>query len=310
MATVRRRTFPLVPRHRLSGTAFGTQRSLRRGQGAEVAGSRPYRPGDRVAWIDWHASARLSAARNQDEFVVREYFAEEAPRVILVVDRRPTMALYPAEFPWLSKPAVVREVATTVVASTLAARGVLGYVDFAGAAERGGAPFWLPPHGHVQRWHVDRWDAAYDAPQDTIERSFDHLLRLHSDVPTGSFVFVVSDFLAPPADECWLRAVARRWDVVPVIVQDPLWEQSFPDLHGVVVPVQDPATGAVTPVRLTARDARARRTANEARLATLLARFRALQLDPVLLGTSEEAAIDATFLTWAARRRVLRERGR
>ena len=33
------------------------------GQGDEVAGTRPYRPGDRRTWIDWAASARLSAAR-------------------------------------------------------------------------------------------------------------------------------------------------------------------------------------------------------------------------------------------------------
>jgi uncharacterized protein (DUF58 family) len=301
VATVRRRTFPLVPRHRLSGIAFGTQRSTRRGQGAEVAGSRPYVPGDRIAWIDWKASARISAARNQDEFVVREYFAEEAPRVIIVHDRRPAMGLYPAAFQWLSKPAAVREAATVIVASALATRGVIGCSDFAGE------PVWIPPHGRVQR---PREPTAFDAPEDTLVRALEHLSRLRADVPSGSFVFVLSDFLAPPPDECWLRARARRWDVVPVIVQDPLWEQSFPDLHGLVVPVADPATGSVTPVRLTARDVRARRTANEARLAALLARFRELRLDPVLLGTSDPATIDAEFGAWAARRRLLRERSR
>src|SRR5882672_10612843 len=98
-------TFPLVPRRRLIGLAFGSVRSARRGLGSDVAGSRPYHPGDDVDSIDWNASAKLSAARFSDEFIVRERFAEEAPRVVVVADRRPAMQLFPPELPWLSKPA-------------------------------------------------------------------------------------------------------------------------------------------------------------------------------------------------------------
>ena len=77
-----------------------------------------------------------------------------------------------------------------------------------------------------------------------------------------------------------------------------------------LIPVADPRTGAVAPVRLTAREARARREANEARLARLLEFFRALRIDPVVLATSDPYAIDGEFLAWAARRRLLRGRGR
>ncbi|MGH3048934.1 MAG: DUF58 domain-containing protein, partial [Gaiellaceae bacterium] len=80
-------TFPLVPRRRVIGLAFGGVRSVRRGSGSDVAGSREYRPGDSVSWIDWAASARLSAARGDDEFVVRELYADEAPRVVVLADR-------------------------------------------------------------------------------------------------------------------------------------------------------------------------------------------------------------------------------
>ena len=73
------RPFELVPRRLFVGTPFGRRRSARRGQGDEVAGTRPYRPGDQRAHIDWPASARLSAARGTDEFVVREFYADEAP---------------------------------------------------------------------------------------------------------------------------------------------------------------------------------------------------------------------------------------
>ena len=77
-------TFPLVPRRRLIGLAFGAVTSVRRGTGSDVASSRPYQPGDDVDTIDWAASARLSYARGTDEFVVRERYAEEAPRVVIV----------------------------------------------------------------------------------------------------------------------------------------------------------------------------------------------------------------------------------
>src|SRR6185312_5469067 len=103
-----RQPFPLVPRRRLAGLPFGASLSLHRGRGADVAGSRPYRRGDPLATIDWRASARLSTARGDDEFVVRERFADEAPRVVVLCDRRPSMALYPPPLPWLDKPAAAR----------------------------------------------------------------------------------------------------------------------------------------------------------------------------------------------------------
>ena len=59
-------TFPLVLRRRLIGLAYGAMHSARRGTGSDVAGSRPYRPGDDVDAIDWAASARLSSTHGQD----------------------------------------------------------------------------------------------------------------------------------------------------------------------------------------------------------------------------------------------------
>ena len=86
--------FPLVPRRRVIGLAFGGVRSraarrrLRRREHARV----PARA-TTSRWMDWAASARLSAARGTDEFIVRERFADEAPRVVVLADRRPSMAI-------------------------------------------------------------------------------------------------------------------------------------------------------------------------------------------------------------------------
>jgi len=113
--------------------------SVRRGAGSDVAGSRPYRPGDDAHAIDWAASARLSSAHGSDEFIVREYLAEEAPRVVVLSDRRPAMSLFPRPLPWLDKPEAMRQAAGLIVEETLAAGGFFGYLDLGGDEEQ-----WVP----------------------------------------------------------------------------------------------------------------------------------------------------------------------
>jgi len=300
VAASRRRTFPLVPRRRLVGVPFGEQRSARRGSGSDVAGSRPYQPGDPVSTIDWHATARLSAARGADEFVVHTRYADEAPRVALVVDRRPAMALYPPDLPWLSKPLASEAATRVVTASAFAARAELAYLDLGD-----GQPFWIPPGSRAHARGL-RERTSFSGPEDSVSRSLDFLLRHGRDLGPGTFVFVVSDFLVPPPTALWQRALSARWDPVPVVVQDPTWERSFPDVGGVVVPVLDPADGTVREVRLRRGEARERRLAHEERFRVLLARFARLGLDPVLLEGDGELEVVQAFLRWAERRRLAR----
>ena len=125
-------------------------------------------------------------------------------------------------------------------------------------------------------------------------------------VTAGSFVFVLSDFLDPPSRETWLTAVEHLWDVIPVVIQDPIWEQSFPDVSGIVVPLRDPRTGRVTHVRLTKKEAAARKQAHEERLAALLDELALLDLDPRLISSSEPSEVLASFLDWTEFRRARR----
>ena len=252
--------FPLTPRRRLIGLSFGGMRSSRRGTGSDVAGSRHYRPGDDIDTIDWAASARLSAARGTDEFIVRERFAEEAPRVVILCDRRPEMQLFPSWLPWLSKPEAARIAALMIADSTIAARGYSGYLDYADGDE----VYWRPPRSQHDDWRTEP-PRPFGAPQDTVSRSFVHLFELRPSLLPGTFVFVISDFVVEPDEELWLRAVERRWDVVPVVLQDPTWERSFPDVSGTMLPVVEPQSGKTTFLRLTRREALHRRRANEER---------------------------------------------
>ncbi len=257
-------TVPLVPRRRVAGRPAGALRSVRRGTGADLAGLRPYAPGDDIRRIDHRASARRSAATGRDEFVVREHLTEEAVRVIVSVDPSPSMALFPEELPWLSKPAAVEEAYRVLVASADAAR--------------------CP--------HEERPPASLG----------------ELEAPPGSFVFLLSDFLAPPG--CDWRTLALRYDAVPVVFQDPVWEQSFPDVAGATLPVAGPAGGRARSVRLTRAEVAARRLANEGRLRDLLDRFAAAGLDHVLVSSDGPAGVLEAFSIWAdgrsAPRRLVR----
>jgi len=274
--------------------------SVRRGSGSDVAGSRPYRPGDDAHSIDWAASARLSSAHGSDEFIVREYLAEEAPRVVVLSDRRPAMSLFPRPLPWLDKPEAMRQAAGLVAEATLAARGFFGYLDF-GADD----PEWVPPQTHHELPDAAVAD-SFDAPEDNLERAFTFLAESQPTLPAGTFLFVLSDFLTPFATDAWIAATERRWDIVPVVIQDPVWERSFPDIGGVAIPFHDFTTGKFVSVRLTEREAAWMREENEARAAELLDRFRMLDLGPVLVTTSDRLDIFQAFLEWADERIVSR----
>jgi len=289
-------TFPLEPRRRLIGLSFGGMRSIRRGTGSDVAGSRPYHPGDNMDAIDWNASARLSAARDADEFIVREKFTDEAPRAIAVCDRRPEMSLFPTWLPWLAKPDAVRIATLMIADSTVAVRGLTGYVDLAD-----GEVFWRPPRSQHEEWRTEE-RRPFRAPEDNLAQAFQHLFSLRPPLPTGSFIFVVSDFVVMPPEDIWLQALERRWDLVPVVVQDPIWEQSFPDISGTAVPVLDPHTGNTSYLRMSRREAVERREQNEARWRKMLDAFDFMDIEPVIISSARADHILDAFSWWSEKR--------
>jgi uncharacterized protein (DUF58 family) len=300
MSTRERRTFPLVPRRRLTGLPFGDLPGSRRGHGNDVIGSRPYEPRDPVSTIDWFASARLSSASGGDEFVVRDRAADEAPRVALVLDRRPAMGLYPEPLPWLAKREAQRQAAASIAASAAAARADIGSLDFGD-----GEAWWLPPGRRDHSWLVAEraGEAPFDAPEDSVGRALEFLADRRTDVPGATFLFVLSDFLAAPAAHAWLDAVSHGWDVVPVVIQDPVWEQSWPRVGGVAVPVADPRGGGTALVRLSRREAESLRRKHEERYASILGELQSVGLQPVEIASVEPLVVDEAFLAWAEERR-------
>jgi uncharacterized protein (DUF58 family) len=292
--------FPLIPRRRVLGLAFGGVRSVRRGIGSDVASTREYRPGDDVAWMDWAASARLSAARGSDEFIIRERFADEAPRVVVLADRRPSMSIQASKLRTLDKPQAIVTALDLIGQSALAARSLTGYLDYAD-----GEPYWRPPRTE-SRAAPGTFDRDFHAPDDTVTAGLQFLGEHRRDLPTQAFVFVLSDFIVPPDLDAWQRALEHRWELVPVIIQDPHWERTFPDVGGISIPYADPGRGGISPIYVTRREARALRLEHELRYHDLIRGFRSLGIEAVAVDTHDLGDMLGAFLRWADLRMMWR----
>jgi uncharacterized protein (DUF58 family) len=292
-------TFPLVSRRRLIGLAFGSMHGARRGSGSDIAGSRQYVPGDDPHRIDWASSARLSAARATDEFVVREYLADEAPRAVVCLDRRPGMSLCPPGLPFLHKARAAEIAVALIEASVAESRGLFGRLEL----ERPDTVGWCPPSGRGQLALVDHALPEREATADAVTTMFEFLTIHRRSVPSASFVFVLSDFIEPMPLATWEWALDRGWDVVPVVIQDPVWEQGFPDVDRIVVPLVC-SDGRVRRVRLAAGESRAWRERHERRHAELVAGLRSIGIEPVLVGRDEREHVYEAFLSWSAERQA------
>jgi hypothetical protein len=292
--------FPLVPRRRVIGLAFGGVRSARRGVGSDIASTREYHPGDDVGWMDWAASARLSAARGTDEFIVRERFADEAPRVVVLVDRRASMSIKASPLRRLDKPRAILTALDLIGQSAVAARSLTGYLDYAD-----GDPYWRAPRSET-RSELGMGERSFRAPDDNVSQGLEFLAQHRRDLPTQAFVFVLSDFLTPPDVRVWQGALEHRWELVPVVIQDAAWERSFPDVGGITIPYADPRTGRVYPVYVTEKDAKHLRMEHEARWDGLVRDFRSLGCEPVVVHSSNLGETLGAFLRWADLRQMWR----
>lgn len=289
----------LEPHVRIIGSLFGSAASRRRGQSDDVVSGRPYVTGDDVRRIDWATSARLSAIRGEDHFVVRESYGEEAPIVCFTVDRSASMALYPREYPWLHKPDAVRKMAEVVALSATQYHCPLSFLD---------DESWRPPSTMTGLEQIlELVDArGYDGEEDTLDSLFGLLRSVEHLLPPGTFIFCCSDFLHVPAERTLAMVADAEWALVPVIAQDPLWEQSYPEVAAeVALPVVD-ESGRFRLLRQSKAEVRRRREANEARLRRLEELFTGYAFPPIIISELGDEALADALRSWNLRRRPLR----
>jgi hypothetical protein len=200
----------------------------------------------------------------------------------------------------LDKPRALLTALDLIAASAQAARSLTGYLDFAE-----GEPFWRPPRTEARAEPANE-ARSFAGPADNVSRGLDFLAEHRRDLPTQAFVFILSDFVVPPDLRVWQQALEHRWELVPVLIQDPVWERTFPEISGVTVPYSDPKTGRVYPVYLTRREAARLRVEHEKRWDGLVRDFRSLALEPVNVHTHDLGEMLGSFLRWADLRQMWR----
>ena len=227
-------TLPLVPRGRLVGLSFGTI-ELPAGDGLGCRRVAPV-PGRRQPAHD-----RLGGfgpplnGRERDEFIVRERFAEEAP----AWSSSPTGGRrWRSSSPRCPGSTRRRRCADGRAHSSRARQAVGGFVGYVDFAE--GEAYWLPPQGGRRLWELREERLPSDlfaAPGGSVADAVLHLIEHGKAVTPGSFVFCLSDFSDPPPWTFGSRRSSAASTSCPSSSRDPMWEQSFPDVAGIVLPM-------------------------------------------------------------------------
>ena len=296
--------FPLIPRKRVPfGVAFGRFISQRRGVGYDYRGPRHWEPGDDMHQLDHKTTMRQSAFKQSFDPWIREHHADVSLRAVVIVDRSPRMQRYPIWSPWLKKPEAIVRVGSVVVASAKHAGAFVGYLDFADWA-KDQEPFWRPPNQETEAAKIiEKYlpHKHFTAPNTTLNDAFLFLLGLSRDLPQESFVFVLSDFLAIPDRELF-QEVVNRWDTIPVVIQDPVLEASFPVWKEGIMPI--PAFLPGSPK--TARGSRKQRQEHEQRLAAIREMFYELGLVPVFVNDVTHEHILQRFFVHVDERNAIR----
>src|SRR3954467_4338916 len=234
------RRIEITTRRAVQDTLAGGYHSVFKGRGMAFSEVRPYQPGDEIRSIDWNVTARMG-----EPFV--KVFAEERELTALIaVDRS---ASQDAGLSRQVKAEVAAEIAALLVFSALENGDRAGLLLFTDRIER-----YVPPRRgkkHGLRLISETLAFRPRGRGTDLAAALGHLTTAQ---PRKAVGFVVSDFLAEGYEQA-LAVLARRHDVVPVVVSDPV-EEKLPALPG-LWPLADAETGELMLVDLS--DARPRR---------------------------------------------------
>src|SRR5437660_9540567 len=236
------RRIEITTRRAVQDTLAGGYHSVFKGRGMAFSEVRPYQPGDEIRSIDWNVTARMG-----EPFV--KVFAEERELAALIaVDRS---ASQDAGLAPQAKAEVAAEIAALLVFSALENGDRAGLLLFTDRVER-----YVPPRRgrkHGLRLITETLAFRPQGRGTDLSIALRDIARL---LRRRAVVFVVSDFLAE-GYEAPLAVCARRHDVIPVVVSDPV-EDELPasGLSG-LWPVADSETGATVWVDLSDAHTRA-----------------------------------------------------
>jgi uncharacterized protein (DUF58 family) len=268
------RKLEISTRKVVSSVLGGQYHSVFKGRGMAFSEVRQYQPGDEVRTIDWNVTARMNDA------YVKVFTEERELTVMLLVDVSAS-ELFGSKT--RSKAEIAAEVAAQIAFSAIANNDRVGLILFSDRVEKV-----VPPRkgrSHVLRLISDILSFRPQGRGTDVASALTYLTHV---AKRKAVAFLVSDFLTDDIEKP-LRIVARKHDLVPCVIVDPL-EQTFPNLG--LVQLEDPETGALFVIDT--GDARVRgrfsRDVEHRRLAREKL-FRRLKLDAVELSGGEDYAL-------------------
>ena len=300
-----RRAFPLVPRRRLAALPFGDAPSARRGRGTDVAGSRAYVRATR--------SRRSTGARQRAPLGRARRRRVRRPRALRRggaarrrrLDRRPSMALYPRAVAVARRSR--RRCAPRRARSSrarVAARGAVGYLDYAGAGARRRAVL-ARRRARPRAWAVDR-ARGRGAPASTRRTTRSRAaLELLAPRPRRARRPAASSSSSPTSSAA---AAARSWLTRRALAGTSCRSSSRTrsgsraSRASAVSSSRSPtrATGSALEVRLTRREARERRGRERGAPAPRCSTaFAAARPRPGAARHERPGEVDRAFLEWA-----------
>ncbi len=260
----------------------GQYHSVFKGRGLVFSDVRPYYAGDDVRAIDWNITARMNAPH------VKQFVEERDRTVNLVIDMSASGYFGSAG---ATKRDLAAELAAVVAFSAIKNNDRVGLFIVTDRVER-----YVPPkkgRRHVLRVIGEILTFQPQSRGTDLAAGLDFLGRV---ARRRSVVFLVSDFMTDGWEQA-LRISARRHDIVPVVVGDPL-ERGLPSV-GVVV-FEDLETGRI--VELDTSGAAGDELRRRARAAeqTRDAALRRVNLDVVEV-TTDQPYVDALVAFFRAR---------
>lgn len=252
-------------------TLAGQYHSVFKGRGMAFAEVRPYQPGDEIRTIDWNVTARMG-----DPYV--KVFTEERElTVMLLVDRSASGDVGATR---RTKAEVAAEIGAMIAFSAITNNDRVGLALFTEDVER-----FVPPkkgRKHVMRVLTDILSYPTERRGTSLSSA---LTFLHQSTKRRCVSFVLSDFLADDWERP-LAIAARRHDVVPIVLEEPL-QGKLPDVG--LLHAEDPETGEVFVVDTS--DKRVRQEYErqyQARCARRDRVFQQLKLDSIVIGADDD----------------------
>lgn len=231
----------------------------------------PYSPGDDVRFLDWNVSARTG------DLYIKKFVEERELTVLIAVDASASMRFGSRE---RTKAEIVAELTAILAFSAIRNNDRVGLVIFSDEVQ-----LYIPPkkgRKHIQRIIREILVSNWEGRATNLNAALHFIANVSR---RKAVVFVLSDFVANDWERS-LKIAAKRHDVVPLILQDPL-EAELPKVSA-LLPLRDPEDGELRYLDLSAashRKAWAARVEEARKTRETL--FRRMRLDTIDIDTSQ-----------------------